>query len=262
MNNPLSNIRHFALDMDGTLYKSETWINGAREFLRALRETNRDYVFLTNNSSKSKGQYLEKLSRMGLDTAEEMILTSGEASIHYLKTHYTGKKVFLLGNESLCREFTGAGICLDERNPDLLMTAFDTSLDYNKMQRLCDFVREGLPFLATHPDVNCPTETGLMPDIGAIHAFVHASAGRWPDCIIGKPHGPMKDYLFRRTGWEPEKTAAVGDRLVTDVALATRHGFTGVLVLSGATDRKEVKDSEIQPDFIFESVKEMIPYIN
>jgi HAD superfamily hydrolase (TIGR01450 family) len=219
-------------------------------------------VFLTNNSSKSKALYLKKLTKMGLSINENQILTSGMASIHYLKNYHPGKKVFLLGNDILCAEFTEAGIVLDDKNPDLVMTGFDTTLDYKKMQILCDFVRGGLPFLATHPDVNCPTETGLMPDIGAIHAFVHASAGRWPDTVIGKPHSPMRDYLFAKTGWEPSATAAVGDRLTTDVALAVEHGFTGVLVLSGATSENEIEQSEIKPHLVFNSVKEMIPYIN
>jgi HAD superfamily hydrolase (TIGR01450 family) len=258
----ISDIRHFALDMDGTVYRGDNWINGALDFLRALSATGRDYIFLTNNSSKSKGDYISKLTRMGLSVTESDIITSGEASIYYLKTHYPEAKLYLLGNESCRREFFEAGIRLEEINPDLVMTAFDTELDYKKMRRLCDFIRDGLPYLATHPDANCPTETGLMPDIGAIHAFVQVSTGRLPDAIIGKPHTPMRDYLFARTGWEPPATAAVGDRLTTDVALAVNHGFTGVLVLSGATGRGDIAGSDIKPDYIFESVREMTPYIS
>jgi HAD superfamily hydrolase (TIGR01450 family) len=206
--------------------------------------------------------YMKKLKMMGLDIDPGRLLTSVGSAINYLKRHFPGKRVCLLGNESCRQEFTEAGIPLDNQNPDCVMTAFDTTLDYKKMQTFCDFVRGGLPYLATHPDVNCPTETGLMPDIGAIHAFIHASAGRWPDIITGKPHTPMRDYLFANRDWDPAQTAAVGDRLTTDVALAVNHGFTGVLVLSGATGREEIPGSKTQPDLVFDSVKDMIPYIN
>jgi HAD superfamily hydrolase (TIGR01450 family) len=257
----LRQIRHFALDMDGTVYKSETWIDGALDFINKLEQTGRDYVFLTNNSSKSKQVYIDKLTRMGLQINERRILTSGGAAIYYLKQHFLGKTVYLLGNDILKQEFTQAGIVLDENNPDLAMTAFDTTLDYKKMQTICDFVRGGLPYLATHPDVNCPTETGLMPDIGAIHAFIEASTGRKPDVIIGKPHAPMCEYLFANTGWDKNTTAAIGDRLTTDVAMAASHGFTGLLVLSGATKKDDIPESNIKPDGVFQSIQKIIQYL-
>jgi HAD superfamily hydrolase (TIGR01450 family) len=257
----LSHIRHFALDMDGTVYKNETWLDGALDFLQALEKSGRDYVFLTNNSSKSKQVYLDKLKRMGLALAPNKLLTSGDAAVDYLQKNYPGHRVYLLGNEILKNEFAQAGIPLARYHPDIIMTAFDTSLNYQKLQRFCDFARSGLPYFATHPDVNCPTETGLMPDIGAIHAFVQASTGRLPDLVIGKPHRVMCDYLFANTGWNRKATAAVGDRITTDVALAVNHGFTGLLVLSGATAKDEIANAGIKPDGVFDSVKEIIKYL-
>ena len=142
------------------------------------------------------------------------------------------------------------------------MTAFDTTLDYGKMCKVCDFVRGGLPYLATHPDYNCPTETGFIPDAGAIHAFIHASTGRYPERIMGKPNGDIVDYLLERTGARREKTVMVGDRLYTDVAAGVRNGLKSVLVLSGEATLKDAARSEIQPDLIFDSVKEMGEYIS
>ena len=167
----LSKVKCFALDMDGTIYLGERWIDGAKEFLERIEASGRNYVFLTNNSSKNAAVYVEKLERMGLSVGEDKIVTSGQATIHYLKRHFPGKKVFLLGNALLREEFLQAGVVLEEDNPDVVVTAFDTSLDYGKMCRVCDFVRAGLPYLATHPDYNCPTEDGFIPDAGAIHAY-------------------------------------------------------------------------------------------
>lgn len=262
----LEKIRCFALDMDGTIYLGEQWIEGAMDFLARIEESGRSYVFLTNNSSKNASVYVEKLHRMGLDVGEEKIITSGQATIYYLQQHFPGKKVFLLGNSLLQEEFVQAGITLEDETPDVVVTAFDTSLDYQKMCKVCDHVRAGLPYIATHPDYNCPTETGFIPDAGAIHAFIHASAFRYPDRIIGKPNGDIIEYLTKRVskkqpGIARDQIAMVGDRLYTDIAAGRNHGLQSVLVLSGEATLSDVSESDVVPHLIFESVKDMISFL-
>ncbi len=258
----LSQVDCFALDMDGTIYLGERWIDGARDFLERIEATGRSYVFVTNNSSKNAAVYVEKLGRMGLSVGEEKIVTSGQATIHYLKKHYADRKVFLLGNELLQEEFAQAGICLEEEDPDVVVTAFDTSLTYRKMCKVCDFVRAGLPYLATHPDYNCPTEDGFIPDAGAIHAFIHASAFRYPDRVIGKPNEDIITYLTTRVNTERSRIAMVGDRLYTDIAAGRNHGLKSVLVLSGEAGLEDLETSEVRPHLIFSSVREMIPFLS
>ena len=257
----LKNITCFALDMDGTVYLGDKWIEVARDFLHAVEKAGKKYVFLTNNSSKDPGTYIKKLGNMGLETGIEKIVTSGMATIDYLKRNFSGKRVYLLGNELLQAEFLEEGIILDEGNPEVAVVGFDTSLTYQKMCRICDLVRNGLPYISTHPDYNCPTETGFIPDAGAIHAFIHASAGRYPDHIIGKPNSSIMDYLARKAGAAKEATAMVGDRLYTDVAAGVNNGYTGILVLSGEAGMEDVKESEVVPHLIFSSVREMIPFL-
>lgn len=257
----LSQIRCFALDMDGTIYLGEQWIDGAKAFLERIEASGRNYVFLTNNSSKNAAVYVEKLERMGLSVGKEKIVTSGQAAIYYLKRYFAGKKVFLLGNALLREEFLQEGIVLEEDNPEVVVTAFDTSLTYEKMCRVCDFVRAGLPYLATHPDYNCPTEDGFIPDIGAIHAFIHASAFRYPDRVIGKPNGDIIDYLTTRVHEERSHIAMVGDRLYTDIAAGRNNGLQSVLVLSGEASLEDAERSDVRPHLIFTSVREMIPFL-
>lgn len=259
--NLLSQVACFALDMDGTIYLGEQWIDGAQAFLERIEATGRNYVFVTNNSSKNASVYVEKLARMGLFVGEEKIVTSGQATIYYLQKHFPGKKVFLLGNELLREEFAQAGIRLEENVPEVVVTAFDTSLDYQKMCRVCDFVRAGLPYLATHPDYNCPTENGFIPDAGAIHAFIHASAFRYPDRIIGKPNEDIIEYLTTRVNAKRSRIAMVGDRLYTDIASGRNHGLKSILVLSGEASMEDAERSEIKPHLLFSSVKEMIPLL-
>ncbi len=261
INSVLKKIDCFALDMDGTIYLGEKWIEGAREFLDAVERAGKKYVFLTNNSSKNPEAYMEKLGKMGLEIGMDKIVTSGQATIAYIKRNYPGKRVFLLGNDLLKAEFIQEGICVDDKEPEMVVVGFDTSLNYEKMCRVCELVREGLPYISTHPDYNCPTETGFIPDAGAIHAFIHASSFRYPDFIVGKPNGEIMDYLALRAGVSKEQTAMVGDRLYTDVAAGVNNGYTGILVLSGEAGMKDVETSDVIPHLIFSSVKEMIPFL-
>ncbi len=247
--------------MDGTIYLSETWIDGAREFLEKIEETGRTYVFLTNNSSKSAAAYVQKLDRMGLTVDKEKIVTSGEATVYYLKKQYRNKRIFLLGNAVLCEEFENAGIVLSDSNPEIVVTAFDTSLTYEKLCKVCDYVRVGLPYIAPHPDFNCPTDTVFIPDIGSFHALIHASTGRYPDEIIGKPYHGIINYLLSRTGTSSGETAIIGDRLYTDIKAGKNNGLTSILVLSGETSIQDLQASEIKPDLIFPSVKDLIPLL-
>ena len=255
----LADVRCFALDMDGTVYLGEKWIEGARRFLDRIEESGRTYLFLTNNSSKDPGVYVEKLRRMGLDLPLSRIVTSGQAAVWYLKAHYPGKRVFLMGNEMLAREFEEEGIELDRDDPEVVVAGFDTSLTYEKLCRVCDLVRAGLPYIATHPDFNCPTETGFIPDTGAMMELIRASAFRYPDVVIGKPNAGIIDYMMERirVNWgitDRAEVAAVGDRLYTDVAAGVSGGLRSILVLSGEASLEDARVSPWRPDLIYSSV--------
>lgn len=250
----LDAVRGFLLDMDGTFYLSDRLLDGALRFIRHVRTYGKQFLFLTNNSSKDRRQYAEKISRLGLPLQEDLVLTSGEATALHLKTHHPGANIFLVGTPSLEDEFRQHGFHLVQQTPELLVLGFDTTLTYQKLWNLCDFVRAGIPFIATHPDFNCPTETGWMPDVGAMLAFVKAATGRDPDLVVGKPNRMIVDAAAAKMGLRIDQMAMVGDRLYTDIALGKSSGITTVLVLSGETSAGEVKDSPFQPDYIFQNL--------
>ena len=153
------------------------------------------------------------------------------------------------------------GVQIDQERPDYVLIAFDTELDYKKMTMLCDHVRAGLPYIATHPDFNCPTETGFIPDIGATIAYVKASTGREPDVIIGKPNSGIVEETLRVTGLKKEEMAMVGDRLYTDIATGVNFGMLSILVMSGETTAQMAAESPIKPGLTFGRLAEMIPYL-
>ena len=261
MKEMLSKVKCFLLDMDGTFYLGNHLLPGSLDFLGACEATGRDTLFLTNNSSKSAEQYIQKLMGMGVGERFLRVLTSGHAAAAYALHTFPEKKAFLLGNETLKKELTELGLVIDNENPDYVMIAYDTTLDYDKMTKVCDFVRGGLPYIATHPDFNCPTETGFAPDIGAIIAFIEASTGRKPDIILGKPYQGIVEEALRITGFRTDEMAMVGDRLYTDIATGVNFGMTSILVLSGEATQEDLESSQVKPHLIFDKLSDMIPYL-
>ena len=257
----LRDVKCFLLDMDGTFYLGGNLIEGSLEFIDKVRASGRDFMFLTNNSSHNASFYVRKLKGMGLDIDRSKVMTSGEATCEKLIERYPGKRAFVLGNEFLTEEFREAGIAVDSENPDIVVVGFDTTLDYGKMRAVCDFVRAGLPYIATHPDFNCPTETGFMPDIGAIMAFIEASTGRRPDLVVGKPNTGIVEAVLRRTGLKVGELAMVGDRLYTDIETGLRSGMLSILVMSGETTEEMLAASPTVPDLKFGRLSDMIPLL-
>ena len=256
MNKKLLQVKCFLMDMDGTLYLGNRLLPGAKDWLALLEARGLAYYFLTNNSSRSGIEYAEKFQRLGLDVTEEKIFTSGEATAIYLQREYPGASLYMVGTPALTREFERYGFVLTEEDPDVAVLGFDTTLTYEKLWKLCDLVTAGKPFIATHPDINCPTETGFKPDIGAMIELIAASTGRRPDVIVGKPHAPIVKALAEKTGFPVEAHCMVGDRLYTDIALG-RWGITTALVLSGETKEEDLRDSEFIPDIVVRDIAEM-----
>ena len=252
----LADAELFLLDMDGTFYLDNRLLPGAQDFLRICKDLGVRYTFVTNNSSKSPQAYIEKLEHMGVYISSAEILTSGDATLMWMEDQGLGRDILLIGTESLEAQFAERGYHLDAPSPCLVVLGFDTSLTYQKLTALCDAVRSGIPYIATHADLNCPTADGYIPDIGATIAFVEASTGRRPDVILGKPNGLIAQAAARRADVPLERLCMVGDRLYTDIALG-QCGVLTALVLTGESTLEDLRDSPYRPDFVFQGLLEM-----
>jgi len=257
----LEHVRCFLLDMDGTFYLGEALLPGALEFVDVFRRQGRDFLFLTNNSSRSQDDYAAKITRLGLPVGREKIFTSGEATARYMRGAFPQARVFLLGPPSLHAEFQAHGVTLDEARPTHVVLGFDTTLTYAKLWRMCDLVRAGLPFIATHADFNCPTPSGFMPDVGAMIALVRASTGREPDLVVGKPNRMFVEAAAAKLELPVDSLGMIGDRLYTDIALGKTSGITTVLVLSGETHIEDLATSPHKPDLVFDDLAAVAGYL-
>jgi HAD superfamily hydrolase (TIGR01457 family) len=254
------NVKCFLFDMDGTIYLGNKLLPGAEALIEYLQKSEIPYYFLTNNSSRSRADYVTKLEKIGLPTPPERIFSSGEATAIYLNKQKPGARIYLVGTPSLEQEFIRYGFQLVDEHPDYAVLGFDTTLTYEKLRKLCNFVIEGRPYIATHPDINCPTETGFMPDIGAMMALVETSTGRAPDVIVGKPYRPIIDAIVEKTGFSENEILMVGDRLYTDIALG-QAGIATVLVLTGESKIEDLETSPYKPDLIVENVGELLALV-
>ena len=263
----LASKKLFVFDMDGTIYLGGIPFDFAVRFIHRLRESGRKVLFFTNNASHSHEFYYAKLRKMGFDPLDGEMMSSADVTAAFLNTHRAGKSVYLLGTPELWDEFTLAGIPMicnrdgsltdPSAKPDIVVTSFDTTLTYEKLTNACTFIREGAEYLSTHPDYNCPTETGFIPDSGAIAAAVTASTGVTPT-YFGKPYPETAEMICSITGFGKDEMCLFGDRLYTDIATGRRHGITASLVLSGECTMEDVEAAEEQdrPDMIFADLGE------
>ncbi len=257
----LKGVKLFVLDMDGTVYIGDQPIEGSMDFIREVDEDpDRNYIFFTNNASRVPSVYVEKLAKMGLHVTEDKVVTAGDVCAEFLKVNYPGAKVYLNGTPLLEENWRKRGIKLVEEDPDVCVQSFDTTLTYHKLDRICHYVRNGVPFIATHMDTNCPTEYGFMPDCGCMCSLITDSTGVKPR-FLGKPWKETVEMITEITGVPAEEMAFVGDRLYTDVATGVNNGAKGFLVLTGEADMQTVAESDTEPTCIYESLNEMRKYL-
>ena len=259
----LAGIRHVALDMDGTIYLSNTIFPYTISFLERLTEMGITYSFLTNNPSKSLADYLHKLEVMGIPCEPEQMYTTTIATIDYIKSHYPdARKLFLLGTPSMISQFEEAGFISTADDPDdvpdIIVASFDMTLEYNGLCRAAWWISQGVTYLATNPDFVCPTDQRtVLVDCGSICRCLEGATGRKPDVALGKPDPNMLSGICTRMNLEPSQIAMVGDRIYTDIAMAHNAGAFGVLVLSGETTLETAQQAERQPSLICRDIEQL-----
>jgi HAD superfamily hydrolase (TIGR01450 family) len=254
----LARIRHVVLDLDGTLYRGDRLFEVTIPFLARLSKLGIGHTFLTNNTSRSKADYVTKLHGLGIKAGESHITTPADSAITYLRDRLPDvTSIAVLGTESLCRQFEEAGFVVGWDAPGAVIVGFDTSLTYERLCRAAYWIGEGLPFLATHPDLICPTDQPtILVDCGALCACLTAATGRQP-VVLGKPDPSILLDLCNRLDLAATEVAMVGDRIYTDIAMAQRAAVPAVLVLSGEATEADAAALAAPPDLIVSDVGEL-----
>lgn len=251
---------YFLLDLDGTLILGNRVLKGARSFIKFLKSSNKKFLILTNNSSRSTCEYVKLLKSKGLDINRNEIFTSGLATAIYLKESGV-KEAYILGTRSVIKEFREFGITHRPNSKNLILT-FDTTLDFRKLSKATKILlsSDGR-YVATHPDNVCPVEDGFIPDVGAMIAFFKEATGRLPDFIPGKPSYYFYEKAMEILNAVKEETVIIGDRLSTDIKTGLDFGITSILVLTGETTFNDLHESNLRPDFVFNDLVEVRKFL-
>lgn len=256
--NDLKSKKLFLLDMDGTIYLGSRVFDGTLDFLKYIKSIGNKYIFLTNNSSNSVEKYVEKLSKLGITATQEDFFASTDATVIYLKKQ-NYKKIYAFGTESFRMQLAEAGLPVTdvvEEGIDCLCMGFDTELTFQKLEDACILLGKGVDYIATNPDWVCPTWYGYVPDCGSVSQMLCNATGRKPK-FIGKPEPDMALLAMEKAGFTKEQTAIVGDRLYTDIACGVNAGISTIFVLSGEGTMEDIDKYGIQPEFIFDNIKEL-----
>ena len=249
----------FLFDIDGTVALGDVLLPGAAEFFQEIKERGGQFVFITNNSTKSIADYIKKFRQMGVSTDPQNFVTASTASASWLRKHAAGKTIYTLGTRSLIRELEGHGIRVTT-NPDtqdisFVLVAYDSELTYKKLTDTCRILQtRPVTFLATNPDLVCPVPFGYVPDCGSICQMITNATGQVPH-YIGKPSTDMVDIALRENPFSKEETVIVGDRFYTDIACGNASGVETVLVLTGEAKKTDTMINTYTPTYIFDSIE-------
>ncbi len=259
--NTISSMKLYLFDMDGTLYIGDRLFDFTRDLLSAIRKQGAKYLFMTNNSSKSVNDYIKKLDKLGISATREDFITSSQATAYYLKKHHAGKTLYVCGTESFKEELRLEGFTISENisKTQCIVMGFDTELTFQKLHDVSYLLltQPDIPYIATNPDLVCPTEFGSVPDCGSVCQMIYNATGKRP-VVIGKPSSLMPELAMERWQTAKENTCVIGDRIYTDIQCGLNAGITGILVLSGETTVEILENSPNKPHFVLSDASEIL----
>lgn len=252
----------YIFDLDGTIYLSEKLIPGAREAIEKLKGLSKKIVFLSNKPLQTREDYAAKLSRLGIPTTAEDVINSSRVMAKWLAEKSPGAIIYIIGEPSLIGEMTREGFRVSEKAEEIqyVVASFDRTFDYRKLNIALQAIKKGARFVATNPDRTCPVEGGEIPDCAAMIGAVEGATGKKVETIVGKPSDIMIQVAVKTMGLRPQDCILIGDRLETDIFMGKKAGMATALVLTGVTREEALKESNIRPDYVWNSVAEILNY--
>jgi HAD superfamily hydrolase (TIGR01457 family) len=250
----------YIFDLDGTIYLGEKLIPGAGETIEKLKSLSKKIIYLSNKPLQTREDYAAKLTRLGIPTRAEEVINSSLVMAHWLSREAPGTTIYVIGEIPLIQEMVRAGFRISEKGGEIryVIASFDRTFDYRKLNIALQAIKKGAHFVATNPDRTCPVEGGEIPDCAAMIGAVEGTTGKKVEAVVGKPSDIMIRVALDYMGLRSQDCILVGDRLETDMVMGKKAGMAAALVLTGVTTRESLKKSDIQPDYVWESVAEII----
>lgn len=242
--------------MDGVIYRGNKMIPGADIFVKRLRQRGDRFLFLTNNSQRTRRDVAVKLCRLGIEATERDIFTCAMATARFLADQRPGGTAFVIGEGGLLNALHLNGYSVVDDAPDYVVVGEGRTLSFEMIEKAVRLVERGARLIATNLDPNCPTDSGTRPGCGAIVAMIEAATGRRA-FSVGKPSPIMMRAARKELGLSTDETIMVGDTLETDIVGGVQLGFRTVLVLSGGTKVGDLDGYAFRPDLVVDSVADL-----
>ncbi|MCC2318819.1 HAD-IIA family hydrolase [Cellulomonas chengniuliangii] len=253
-------IHSWLTDMDGVLVHEGTALPGAPEFVRALREADRPFLILTNNSIYTARDLRARLAATGIDVPEGAIWTSALATAQFLADQVPDGSAYAIGEAGLTTALYEIGYTLTESDPDYVVLGETRTYSFEAITRAIRLIKGGARFIATNPDVTGPSPEGDLPATGAVAAMITAATGRQP-YFVGKPNPMMFRSALNRIDAHSETTAMIGDRMDTDVVAGIEAGLQTFLVLTGSTSASDVEKFPFRPNHVVDSIANLVDLV-
>ncbi|WP_426401842.1 TIGR01457 family HAD-type hydrolase [Mammaliicoccus lentus] len=254
----MKDYKGYLIDLDGTMYKGSQVIEGAIEFIDYLNKEDKDYLFVTNNSSKTSEEVAEKLNEIGFHTSSEHVITTAMATAGYISEESPGATVYMVGGTGLRKSLNDAGLIVkDDEHVDYVVMGLDEEITYEKLTVACLAVRNGAKFISTNKDVSIPKERGFLPGNGSLTSVVSVSTGQTP-IFIGKPETIIMEQALEKIGHAKEECIMIGDLYDTDILAGINSGIDTLHVHTGVTTFEEIQRKEVLPTYSIKNLLEII----
>jgi NagD protein len=246
----------YLIDMDGVIYRGNQLIPGADRFIDELRRDRIPFLFLTNNSQRTRRDVATKLQRLGIEVEEEHVFTCAMATARYLARVKPSGTAFVIGEGGLLTALHSNGYAIVDKDPDFVVVGEGRTLNFEMAEAALGMILGGAKLIATNMDPNCPTHNGSRPGCGAIVAMLEAAAGV-KAFSVGKPSPVMLRAARKELNLATDQTIVIGDTMETDILGGAQLGFKTILVLSGGTCRNDLTRYAYQPDKVVDSIADL-----
>ena len=254
-------MKGFICDMDGVIYHGNKILPGVVEFINWLQQENKEFLFLTNNSSYTPRELQQKLARMGLDISEDHFYTSALATATFLKDQAPDCSVYAIGEAGLFNALYDKGITMNDVNPDYVVVGEGKAYSLDTLTKATNLVLKGAKLIGSNSDVSGPIENGLAPACGALVSPIEMATGTHA-YFCGKPNPLMMRTGLKLLKCHSAEAVMIGDRMDTDVISGLESGMSTVLVLSGCSTRETIKTYAYQPTVVLNGVGDIVRLAN
>lgn len=248
--------RGFLIDMDGVIYRGGELVPGAADFIKRLFRENLPFLFLTNNSQRTRRDVATKLTRLGIPVDESHVFTCAMATARYLARRKPRGTAFVIGEGGLLMALHRNGYSVVDKTPDYVVVGEGRTVTLEMLETAVQMILDGAKLVATNLDPNCPTKHGTRPGCGATVAYLETATGTRA-MSIGKPSPIMMRAARKELGLSTSQTIMLGDTLETDILGGLQMGYRTILVLTGTTSKGDLAKYAYGPDMVIDSVADL-----